>query len=38
MAAGDTRALRTALFDIWNDQVLMREGVGAGERASLMRA
>jgi hypothetical protein len=38
MAAGDTRALQAALFGIWNDQVLMGEGIAAGERASLMRA
>ena len=38
MTAGDIRALRAALFNIWNDQVVIGEGIGAGERASLMRA
>jgi hypothetical protein len=38
LAAGDARALRGALFDIWLDQFSMGDGVGAGERASLMRA
>jgi hypothetical protein len=38
MTAGDIGALRAAIFNIWNDQVMMAEGIGAGERASLMRA
>ena len=38
IAAGDPRSLRGALFNIWSDQVWMGDGIGAGDRASLIRA
>jgi molecular chaperone DnaK len=38
LAAGDVAALRMAIFAIWSDQIMVGDGIGGGERASLMRA